>query len=90
MTQSTTSHQEQVLTKPFEISVNNKPVQMDEPLVTGLQIKETAIQQGVSIALDFQLAKVTDDGKQQIVGDTDKVDLGEFKTFVATAGDDNS
>ena len=90
MTQITTSQRDQALTKPFEISVNNKPVQMDEPLVTGLQIKEAAIQQGVSIALDFQLAKVTDNGMQRIVGDTDKVDLAEFKTFVATAGDDNS
>jgi hypothetical protein len=90
MTQSTTSPQDGILGKPFEISVNNKPVQLDEPVVTGLQVKEAAIQQGVSIELDFQLAKVTDDGKQPLVGDSDKVDLREFKTFFATATDDNS
>ena len=90
MTLITTGQHDQQLAKPFEISVNNKPVQMDEPVVTGLQIKQAAIEQGVSIALDFQLAKVAGDGKQQIVGDADKVDLNEFKTFVATAGDDNS
>ena len=42
------------------------------------------------IELDFQLAKDGPDGKQQIVGDSDKVDLREFKTFFATASDDNS
>ena len=91
MTQiTTTSRRDEELTKPFEISVNNKPVQLDEPFVTGLEIKEASIRQGVSIELDFQLAKVADDGKQPLVGDSDKVDVREFKTFVATAGDDNS
>ena len=28
-----------LLTKPFEISVNKKPVSLTEPIVTGLEIK---------------------------------------------------
>ena len=74
----------------FPISVNRKPVEVEEQLPTGLEIKEASIAQGVAIELDFQLAKVEPDGKQQIVGDADKVDVLDFKTFFATAGDDNS
>ena len=79
-----------VLTKPFEISVNRKPVAVAEPIVTGLAIKEAAIQQGLPIELSFQLARVNPDGKECIVGNADKVDVREFKTFFATADDDNS
>ena len=74
----------------FPISVNRKPVEVGEPLITGIEIKETAIKQGVAIELDFQLAKVDADGKHRIVGDSDKVDVLEFKAFFATAGDDNA
>ena len=74
----------------FPISVNRKPVEVGEPLITGLEIKESAIKQGVAIELDFRLAKVDVDGKHRIVGGSEKVDVLEFKTFFATAGDDNS
>ena len=74
----------------FPISVNRKPVEVEEQLPTGLEIKGASIEQGVAIELDFQLAKVEPDGKHQIVGDADKVDVLEFKTFFATASDDNS
>ena len=74
----------------FPISVNRKPVEVGQPLITGLEIKESAVKQGVAIELDFQLAMVDADGKQPIVGDSDMVDVLEFKTFFATAGDDNS
>ena len=90
MNSTRTGKENSVLTKPFEISVNRKPVEVKEPLVTGLEIKEASIMQGVAIELDFQLAVVEDDGKQQILGNSDKVDVREFKTFYATASDDNS
>ena len=90
MAEMTTVQESGKGTKLWEISVNRKPVFVEDPLVTGLQIKEVAIAQGVSIAVDFQLASVDDDGKHRIVGDSDKVDVREFKTFFATARDDNS
>ena len=90
MTSATVHSEEQVITKPFVISVNKKPVQVEEPLVTGLQIKKAAIDQGVAIKLDFQLAAVGEDGEHLIKGDSEKIDVREFKTFYATAGDDNS
>ena len=77
-------------TKLWEVSVNRKPVFLEDPLVTGLRIKESAVAQGVAISVDFQLASVDGDGKHRIVGDSDKVDVREFKTFFATASDDNS
>ena len=85
-----TSQEDKAVTKPFEISVNRKPVKVAEPIVTGLAIKESAIQQGLPIELSFQLALVKPDGKEYIVGNADKVDVQEFKTFFATADDDNS
>ena len=90
MTQITTTHEGEAITKPWEISVNRKPVAVDEPIVTGFQIKEAAIEQGVVIGLDFQLAVVDADGKHRIIGDADKVDLREDKSFFATATDDNA
>lgn len=90
MTASTTSKVKDDQGGKFAIAVNRKPVQVGQHLVTGLEIKEAAVAQGLPIQLDFQLAKVDPDGKHQIVGDRDKVDVLEFKTFFATASDDNS
>lgn len=81
---------DKVVTKPFEISVNRKPVEIEGPIVTGLEIKEVSIQQGLPIDVSFQLALVEPDGKERIIGNSDKVDVRESKTFFATADDDNS
>ena len=77
-------------TRPVFISVNNKPVKIDGPQASGLEIKEAAIEQGVAIELDFQLAVVGPDGKQHIVGDADVVTVTSDSKFFATAPDDNS
>ena len=90
MTTATKQDTEHGSKEPYEVSVNRKPVFVAERLATGLEIKQAAIKAGLPIDLDFQLAKVDYDGNQPIVGDADKVDVTEFKTFFATAGDDNS
>ena len=90
MTEIANSQGADLLAKPFEISVNNKPVQVEEPIVTGLEIKQAAIDQGVSIDLTFRLVRVEADGKRPPLNNADKVDVREFKTFIATASDDNS
>ena len=90
MTTLATQQEKDKLEQKFHVEVNRKPVDVDGPLTTGLAIKEAAIEQGVSIDLDFQLAKVDFDGKHIIVGNSDKVDVTEFKTFFATRSDDNS
>ena len=58
--------------------------------VTGLEIKQAAIAQGVPIQLDFQLAEIRPNGEHQIIGDGDVVTVTRHSKFVATAADDNS
>ncbi|MFF5039902.1 MULTISPECIES: multiubiquitin domain-containing protein [Streptomyces] len=72
------------------ITVNNKTVEVIGPRVTGLQIKEAAIAQGVQIELDFQLSQELPSGETRIVGDTDVVTVNKNSVFTAVAGDDNS
>ena len=73
-----------------EITVNNKPVSIESPKATGLEIKQAAATQGVQIELDFQLALIQNDGKHKIIGDSDTVTVHRGSKFVATASDDNS
>jgi hypothetical protein len=72
------------------ITVNEKPVTVTGPKVTGLQIKEAAIAQGVQIGLDFQLSEELPNGRTRIVGDADSVTVNKNSRFDAVAGDDNS
>lgn len=73
-----------------EIAVNKKPVRVEGPKATGLQIKEAAIAQGVAIELTFQLSEKVGDHKTKIIDNTDTVTLHEEAVFVAVADDDNS
>jgi Multiubiquitin len=76
--------------KLTEITVNKKPVLIDGPRVTGLQIKEAAIAAGLPIELDFQLKQLKPNGDRPIIGDDDVVTVNKNSKFVATASDDNS
>ena len=71
------------------ITVNKKPVPIEGPRVSGLQIKQAAIDAGLPIELDFQLAEIRG-GEQHVIGDGDVVTVNKHSTFVCTAGDDNS
>lgn len=73
-----------------DIVVNTKPVRIEGPSATGLQIKQAAIAQGVLIQLSFQLSEKVGPHKTRVVGDTDTVSLHEGAVFVAVAEDDNS
>lgn len=72
------------------IHVNNKPVIVEGPRLTGLQIKEAAIAQGVAIGLDFVLSKINPNGRPEIVGNTDVVTVNKNSKFTATDDDDDS
>ena len=75
---------------PVFITVNRKEVKVDGPKVNGLDIKKAAIEQGLEIELDFELAEETAGDKKKIIGDADIVEVTEKSVFWATAGDDNS
>ncbi|MEU1917245.1 multiubiquitin domain-containing protein [Streptomyces massasporeus] len=72
------------------ITVNNKAVEVIGPRVTGFQIKEAAIAQGVQIEVDFQLSQELPSGETRIIGDADVVAVNKNSVFTAVAGDDNS
>lgn len=75
---------------PVRIEVNRKPVEVMGPKTTGLLIKQAAIDQGVKLQLDFQLAELRPNQPHRIIGNQDEVSIHPGLEFVATAGDDNS
>jgi len=89
-TTETASGQAAAEAKSIQIFVNNKPVQMQQKVATGLQIKEAAIAQQVKIELDFVLFEDLGNGKQEIVDDNKEVKLHEHQRFEAVSNDDHS
>lgn len=73
-----------------QIKVNKKTVEVEGPRLTGIQIKQAAIDQGVKIELDFELKQLLPNGDRKIIGDDDVVTVNKNSMFVATAADDNS
>ena len=90
MSQSGEAPAGEVRERPVPVEVNNKPVKVDGPTATGLQIKQASIAQGVSIQLDFHLSVIGSDGKEDAVRDDESVELRRGLKFFAVAGDDNS
>lgn len=73
------------------IKVNNNGVKVNRRRMTGLQIKEAAIAQGVKIKEDFVLYPIKPDGGLgPAIGDHEKVKLHENKAFRCVSPDDNS
>jgi hypothetical protein len=76
--------------RPVETEVNNKPVRLPRRRVSGFQIKEAAIAQGVQIDLGFQLWEELGDGRERQIGNTDELMVRDGTRFTAIAPDDNS
>lgn len=76
--------------KAVQIHVNEQPVLMPDHRATGLQIKETAVSQGVRIQVDFVLSQEQGSGKVKIVGDSDEVALTKNSRFDAVPNDDQA
>ena len=76
--------------KVVEIEVNDHKVKMHEGPATGLEIKEAAVDQGVSILTNFVLQLHLPNGSSKVIGDNDKIQLSEHLAFTAIAADDNS
>jgi hypothetical protein len=75
--------------KTITIIVNGNPVAFTDHEVTGLQIKEAAINQGVAIQLDFNLFEIKEK-KLKPVQDTATVSIHKDQEFRAVTPDDNS
>lgn len=72
------------------ITVNEKPVTVLGPKATGLEIKQAAIAQGLSVQLDFVLSEELPNGRTRPVRDDDEVRVNKNSRFVAIPNDDNS
>jgi|ERR1043166_275049 hypothetical protein len=73
------------------VKVNNQPVTLHKRRVTGLEIKETAIAQGVAISKDGVLyAMKPDGGLGAVIRDDEKVTLRPCEEFRCVTPDDNS
>ncbi|MGH3766262.1 MAG: multiubiquitin domain-containing protein [Pseudonocardiaceae bacterium] len=90
MSDTAVEQAEQVRHRTIEIAVNNRPVRVEDKRLTGLEIKQAAIAQGVPIQLDFLLSEQLGHGQTRIVGDTDEIKVNIHSKFTAVAGDDNS
>jgi len=72
------------------VHVNERPVRLPTRRVTGLEVKEHAIAQGVPIQLDFILVEELEGGRTRTIGDGDHVHVTDRTQFLANDGDDNS
>jgi hypothetical protein len=72
------------------VLVNEKPVNVPAPKVTGLEIKQAAMNAGLPVQLDFVLSEERPNGDTDIVGDEDEVTVNKNSKFLAIAPDDNS
>ena len=83
---ATTAHE-----KSVEISVNNQPVRVPKEELTGFEIKEAAIAQGVrNIETNFVLQQELGHGETRIIGDGDVIKVKRGDRFTAIDPDDNS
>ncbi|HEY0512946.1 MAG TPA: multiubiquitin domain-containing protein [Thermoanaerobaculia bacterium] len=80
-----------ILLKSITVKVNNNSVRFTKRRVTGLEIKQTAIEQAVAIETGFVLYPVKPQGGLgKAIGDTEIVTLRACDEFRCVAPDDNS
>jgi hypothetical protein len=84
------SHEKGKHDHTVEITVNERPVVLQDKNTTGLEIKKAAIAQGVPIKEDFILQQELPNGGQRVIGDNDPVKVHPHDRFTAIDRDDNS
>jgi len=76
--------------KKVEIKVNSQKVETLDGPMSGLEIKEEAIRQGIGIKPNFVLQQEMPNGTAKIIGNDDKIIIRECPSFTAIEPDDNS
>ena len=69
--------------RTITVTVNERPVQVIERELTGREIKQAALDQGVSIDLDFVLYEHLGQQRTRIVGDDEPVHVHPGSRFEA-------
>jgi len=72
------------------VTVNNQPVALPDREVTGLEIKQAAIAQGLPIDAGFQLSVKRSHGRYEVVDDAERIRVHPRQDFLAVPPDDNS
>jgi len=75
--------------RQVRVTVNHQAVLLPKEKLTGLEIKEAAIAQGVHIALNFSLS-VKVDGRHKPVPDNKTIEVHAGEEFLAVDPDENS
>lgn len=73
-----------------EVLVNFKTVVLPSNEITGFDIKQSAISQGVGIQIDFVLFQDHGHGRRDLIRDDEVVHAHRGDRFEAIPGDDNS
>jgi hypothetical protein len=74
-----------------DIIVNEKyKVRLPKHIITGAEIKQAAIAQGVPIQPDFVLTLERAGGREKQIGDEERIVTVDGMKFTAIGGDDNS
>ena len=76
--------------KKVTVEINGNPVVLDEKVMTGMEIKQAAISQGVQIQPDFVLQLQRPNGEYDPIGDDQEVHVHKDMDFTCIAPDDNS
>lgn len=76
--------------KEIRIEVNGKDVVVPDKEMTGAEIKQATIAQGVQIQPNFVLQLELPNGTSKVIGDADPVRVHNHMSFTAIAPDDNS
>lgn len=85
-TSSTENHPD---LRMITVQVNRQNVHLSQHKVTGHEIKEAAIQQGVHIQMSFVLFRI-EGAHQHLVKDGDEITVHDGEEFRCVAPDDNS
>ncbi|MFI2612591.1 multiubiquitin domain-containing protein [Kitasatospora sp. NPDC018619] len=72
------------------VKVNNQDVTLPDREVTGLEIKQAALSQGLPIDVGFQLSVKRSHGRYEVVDDDEPIRVHTHQEFLAVPPDDNS
>lgn len=90
MTETSTSAAERNQ-RTVAVTLNNKPVVLASHRVTGLEVKQAAIAQGIEIQEDFLLTLEAHGGKPaRTIDDKETITVNKHSVFTANDGDDDS
>jgi hypothetical protein len=76
--------------KPIKVEINDKTVVLDEKVMTGMEIKQAAITQGLQIQPDFVLQLQRPNGEYDVIGGNQELHIRKGMDFTCIAPDDNS